>query len=378
VKVPFSYLDRQFADLDPYLEDIRAFVRTGDFTLGKPLTEFESRFATLMDAPHAIGVGSGTDAIAMPLKVLGVGPGDEVITTPNTFIATVGAIVMTGARPVFVDSENGYVIDPERIEAAISPRTKAIMPVHYTGNVADMPAIMKIADKHGLLVIEDASQAIMGAIDGKYVGAWGAATAFSLHPLKNLHVWADGGMIVTRSAALAEKLRLYRNHGLVNRDEASVFGINSRLDTLQAVVGNRLIGSVREITDRRIAIALSYDEALRGMAEYVDVPARRPGVRHVFHLYVLRVRHRDALMKFLVDAGIEAKVHYPVPVHLQPAAKRLGYARGSFPVAEEHARVAITLPAHPYLSDAELRYTIEKVREFYGGLMKGERIAGAG
>ncbi len=375
MKVPFSYLDRQFADLDPYLEDIRAFVRTGDFTLGKALGEFESRFAALMDAPFAVGVGSGTDAIAMPLKIHGIGPGDEVITTPNTFIATAGAIVMTGATPVFVDSENGYVIDPAKIEAAISPRTKAILPVHYTGNVADMPAIMRIADKHDLLVIEDASQAILGGIDGRYAGSWGAAAAFSLHPLKNLHVWADGGVIVTHSAELAGKLRLYRNHGLANRDEASVFGINSRLDTLQAVVGNRQIGTVREITNRRIAIARRYDEAFRGMAGSVDVPVRRPGVQHVFHLYVLRVQQRDALMKFLNGAGIEAKVHYPVPVHLQPAAKHLGYAPGSFPVAEEHARVAISLPAHPYLSDAEVDYTIEKVKQFYAG---SEHAAGAG
>lgn len=367
MNVPFSYLDRQFADIDPYLEDIKAFVRTGDFTLGKSLTEFENRFAALMDAPFAIGVGTGTDAIAMSLKVHGIGPGDEVITTPNTFIATVGAIVMTGAKPVFVDSENGYVIDPAKIEAVISPRTKAILPVHYTGNIADMPAIMAIAKNHNLLVIEDASQAILGAIDGKCVGSWGATAAFSLHPLKNLHVWSDGGMIVTHSAALDEKLRVYRNHGLVNRDEAAMFGINSRLDTLQAVVGNRMIGTVREITDRRVAIARRYDDAFRGLAGSVDVPVRRPGVHHVFHLYVLRVQRRDALMKFLNDAGIEAKVHYPVPVHLQPAARQLGYAPGSFPMAEEHARVAISLPAHPYLSDAETAYTIETVRRFYEG-----------
>ncbi len=367
IRVPFSYLDRQFADLDPFLEDIRALVKEGDFTLGKALTEFEIRFAQLLEAPYAIGVGTGTDAIAMSLKVLGVGPGDEVITTPNTFIATVGAIVMTGARPVFVDSENGYVIDPSKIEAAITPRTKAIVPVHYTGNVADMPCIMKIAEKYHLAVVEDACQAIIASLDGKKVGSWGQTAAFSFHPLKNLNVWADGGMIVTQSRDLAEKLRLYRNHGLQSRDEVVSFGINCRLDTLQAVIGNRLIGQTEAITARRIEFANRYDHAFEELSEYIDVPIRRPGVRHVYHLYVIRVKERDRLLHYLNQNEIEAKVHYPIPVHLQKAAKSLGYKRGDFPVAEEHARVAITLPAHPYLTDEEVSYVIDKIFKFYQG-----------
>ena len=366
MKVPFSYLDRQFADIDPYLADIRELVRSGDFTLGKALTEFEARFAALMGAPHAIGVGTGTDAITMSLKILGIGPGDEVITTPNTFIATVGAIVATGAKPVFVDSENGYVIDPSRIESAITPRTKAIVPVHYTGNVADMPAIMKIARKHGLVVVEDACQAILGAIGGESVGSWGETACFSLHPLKNLNVWADGGVITTRSDELDRKLRLYRNHGLATRDEVESFGINCRLDTMQAVVGNRLIGQTVERTERRIRNAERYDAAFRDLAEWIDIPVRRPGVRHVYHLYVLRVKRRDELLAFLNAAGVEAKVHYPIPVHLQKAARGLGYPAGSFPVAEEHGRVAITLPSHPYLTDDEIEYAISRVRAFYG------------
>ena len=173
-RVPFSYLDRQFADIETYLDDLRAFVKTGDFTLGKPLQEFEKRFAALCQMPFAIGVGTGTDAITLSLKILGVGPGDEVITTPTTFIATVGAVAMTGAKPVFVDSEDGFVIDPKKIEEKITPRTKAILPVHYTGNVADMPAIMMIAEKHKLHVVEDACQSIAAAINHQPVGSWGA------------------------------------------------------------------------------------------------------------------------------------------------------------------------------------------------------------
>ena len=364
MRVSFSYLERQFADLDGYLEDIRALVASSALTLGPAVEEFEHRFSELSGLPHAIGVGTGTDALRLPLELSGVGPGDEVITTPNTFIATVGAIVATGARVVFVDSEDGFVIDPALIEAAITERTKAIVPVHYTGNVADMPTIAAIAERRGLVLVEDACQATAAAIDGTPVGSWGIAGAFSLHPLKNLNVWGDGGVVVTRSAELADRLRLYRNHGLVNRDEVASWGINSRLDALQAVIGNRLIGSVPAITERRIANAARYDAALADV-DGISVPVRRPGVRHVYHLYIVRAERRDALLRFLVEAGIEAKIHYPIPVHLQEAARDLGYGEGDFPSTEHDAKVVITLPAHPYLSDDEIDYTIDRVRAFY-------------
>ena len=365
--VPFSYLDRQFQEINPYLEDIRELVKTGEFTLGAALKKFEDSFAAIMGAPYAIGVGTGTDAIFMSLKVLGIEPGDEVITTPNTFIATVGAIVQARGKPVFVDSENGYVIDHSKIEAAITERTKAIVPVHYTGNMADMPAIMEIADKYNLFVVEDACQAIMASIDGKMVGSWGKTAAFSLHPLKNLNVWADGGVIVTHSKELSEKLKLYRNHGLINRDEVVTFGINCRLDTIQAVVGSRLIDQTEEITRKRIENAEKYDEAFMDLAEFIDIPKRRTGVRHVYHLYIVRVKKRDEFLAYLNENDIEAKVHYPIPVHLQEAARHLGYKRGDFPVSENHANNSITLPAHQHLTDDEITYTIEMVRRFYLG-----------
>lgn len=365
MRVKFSYLEQQFADVDAYLDHIKELVKTSDFTLGQPLREFEERFAGLCKMPHAIGVASGTDALILSLKVLGIGPGDEVITTPTTFIATVGAIVMTGARPVFVDSHEGFVIDASKIETAITPRTRAIIPVHYTGNVADMPAIMRIANKHNLIVIEDACQSIGASIDGQLVGSWGATACFSLHPLKNLNVWGDGGVIVTRSPELAEKLRLYRNHGLINRDEVVIFGCNSRLDTLQAVIGNRLIEQVEFITNRRIANAKRYDEAFADMGEFIRIPRRRPGVKHVYHLYMIRVKQRDDLLAYLHRNGVEAKVHYPIPLHLQKAAQHLGYKEGDFPVCEEDSRTIITLPAHQHLTDDEIDYTIERVRSFY-------------
>src|SRR5215470_4420597 len=289
IAVKYSYLEQQFAEVDDYLADIRELVRSGDFTLGRAVGEFEKSFAKLCGLPYAIGVSSGTDALILSLKILGIGPGDEVITTPNTFIATVGAIAMTGARPVFVDNDEQFTIDVGRIEAAITPRTKAVMPVHLTGRPADMPALMATARRHDLLVVEDAAQAILASIDGQHVGSWGEAAGFSLHPLKNLNVWGDGGVIVTRSEELCEKLRLFRNHGLSNRDEVAMFGHNCRLDSLQAVVANRLIGQAEAITEKRIANARLYDEALADMNEFVKIPRRYPNVKQVYHTYVVRV-----------------------------------------------------------------------------------------
>ncbi|MCH9769584.1 MAG: DegT/DnrJ/EryC1/StrS family aminotransferase [Gammaproteobacteria bacterium] len=365
MQVPYSYLERQFADIEPYLDDLREFVKTTDFTLGAELEKFEKQFAKLHNAPHAIGVGTGTDALAMALKMLGIGAGDEVITCANTFIASVGAIVQVGATPVFVDSENGYVIDPNKIEAAITEKTKAILPVHYTGNIADMPRIKAIADKHGLYLVEDACQTILGKIDGKSVGSWGQFAGFSLHPLKNLNVWSDAGVIITHSDEYAEKLRLYRNHGLIDRDVCVEFGINCRMDTVQAVIANRLINQLEVITEKRRGIAHFYDQSFADLMDFIDVPVRREGVYHVFHIYVLRVKYRDQLLQYLKDSGIEVKIHYPIPMHLQPAAKHLGYKNGDFPMAERHGQEVITLPAHPYLTKEEIAYTVEKVREFY-------------
>ena len=365
MRVPYSYLDEQFADADSYLEDIRELVRTGDFTLGAPGTEFEERFAELCGLPYAIGVSSGTDALALSLESLGVGAGDEVITSPNTFIATVGAIVMTGARPVFVDNNDEYTVDVNLIERAITPKTKAIMPVHLTGIPADMPAIMDIAESHGLHVVEDAAQAILASIDGKHVGSWGEAAGFSLHPLKNLNVWGDGGVIVTRSVELAEKLKLMRNHGLGDRDRVVFFGHNKRLDSLHAVVGNRLLNEVHFITDQRIANAQRYDEGLANLGEHIVIPPRRPELKQVYHTYVIQASDRDGLLKHLMEQEIEAKVHYPIPLHLQEAAQYLGYKQGDFPVCEEHCRTIITLPVHQHLTSDQVDWVIGNIRQYY-------------
>ena len=364
MRIPFSHLGQQFADVDEYLEDICALVGRSDFTLGAKTTEFEDRFAAFCGLPHAVGGGSGTDALIISLRLCGVRPGDEVITAANTFIATVGAIAAVGAIPVLVDNEDGFTIDPAKIEAKITERTKAILPVHYSGNVADMPKIQEIADRHQLVVIEDAAQAIGASLNGEPVGSWGRTACFSVHPLKNINVWGDGGLILTRDRALAEELRLYRNHGLKNRDECVMFGVNSRLDTLQATVGIRLIEQAQEILDRRIAVAMHYDAAFTSLAPAIRVPPRRAGARHAFHLYMLRVDRRDALLEHLQEYGIEALIHYPIPIHLQEAARDLGYRQGDFPAAETDAKSIITLPAHQHLEDQQIDYIIESIQEF--------------
>lgn len=367
MKVGYSYLSEQFADPRPILAEIGKLVRATDYTLGKPVQEFERKFAKVIGARYAVGVNSGTDALFLALKAAGVRPGDEVITAPNTFVATVGAIVAAGAQPVFVDiRENDFTIDPARIAKAVTRKTTALLPVHYAGHPADMPAILKIARKHGLKVIEDACQAIAAEIAGRRVGTFGLAGGFSLHPLKNLNVWGDGGVIVTNSPSVRDKLMLLRNHGLHGRDEVNLWGYNSRLDSLQAVVGNRLIGDVEWITRTRIRWANCYDRAFADLVPMVTIPDRRPGLRYVYHLYMLIVKDRDKLLKHLQDSGIEAKVHYPLPLHLQKAARTFGYKKGDFPVTEAQARSIITLPVHQHLTRRQVEYVIRKVREFYG------------
>jgi dTDP-4-amino-4,6-dideoxygalactose transaminase len=367
VKVPYSYLDRQFADrADAILADLRELVRTGDYTLGRAVGEFETRYAAVLGARHAIGVNSGTDAITLALEAAGVRPGDEVITAPNTFVATVGAIVAAGARPVFADVGPDYTIDPARAEAACTPRTRALLPVHLTGAPADMPALLEIAARRGLAVVEDACQAFTAALDGRPVGRFGVAAAFSLHPLKPLNVWGDGGMIVTDRDDLAERLRLRRNHGLRDRDTVDCWGVNSRLDTVQAIVGLHLLADIQAVTEQRIANARRLDAGLSPLAPDVTLPPRRPGARHAYLTYVVRARDRDGLVRFLAERGVEAKVHYPVPVHLQPAAKDLGHAPGDFPECERQAREIVTLPAHQHLTAAQLDHVVEQVARFYG------------
>jgi aminotransferase EvaB len=364
--VRYSPLAQQFAEVDAVFDELRALVKSGDFTLGKPVQEFEQLFAAALGVKHAIGVGSGTDALKIPLRALGIGPGDEVITAANTFYATVGAIAEVGARIVLVDCDDTFCLDVSQLELAITPKTKAIIPVHLTGDVAEMPRIMEIARRHGLRIIEDGCQSLLGEYDGKRVGTFGDATAFSMHPLKIINVWGDAGIVVTNDDEMNKRVRLLRNHGLRNRDEMEIFGYNSRLDSTQAVVGKWIVRQLPDIVAGRIAAAAYYDKGFDGIAG-VKVPARRSYTKNVYLLYVLFVEDRDALLKHCLDRGIEAKIHYPIPLHMQDALRPLGYKPGDFPVAERHCRKTISFPVDQHLSRAEQDYIIETVREFYGG-----------
>ena len=359
-----NYLPQQFQDSEEVIEEIRKLVVRGDFTLGSAVNEFEEEFKKISNSKFAIGVGSGTDALFLSLKALGVKDGDEVITTPYTFYATIGAIVTAGARPVFVDIGSDYNIDPGLIEAAITPRTKAIVPVHWSGLICDMESIREIADRHNLSIVEDACHAINAKRDDKTAGTIGDAACFSMHPLKNLNVWGDGGIIVTNNKELHDKLVLLRNHGLRDRDICDVFAYNSRLDTLQAIVGNHYIKKIDHITDMRISNSFFYDRELSGLLE-IEIPSRSSNVKQVFHLYCIRVSRRDDLQKFLIENGIDAKVHYPTPMHLQPAAKDFGYASGDFPITENLCKEVMSLPVHEFITKEQMEFTVKKIKEFY-------------
>ncbi len=365
-RVRYSPLAQQFAEIDDIVDDIRTLVATGDFTLGKPVAEFEAMFAELLGVRYAIGVGSGTDALKLPLKALGLGPGDEVITAANTFYATAGAINEVGATPVFVDCDDSFGIDVERIEAAITPRTKALMPVHLTGDVSDMPRILEIAHRHGLPVVEDACQSLLGEIDGRKAGTFGIAAGFSMHPLKIINVWGDAGIVVTDDPDMDRKLRMLRNHGLRNRDEMEMFGYNTRLDSLLAVVGKHMVPRTADIVARRAAAAAYFDAGFAGIPQ-VRVPARNPRTRHVYLLYMIFAGDRDALLKHCLDAGIEAKVHYPIPLYRQEALKHLGHGPGDFPVTDRHSATTISFPVDQHLTRAEQDTIIDAVRAFYAG-----------
>lgn len=364
MRVRYSPLAQQFEDPEEIFAELRELVKSGDFTLGKPVREFEEMFAATTGMKHAIGVGSGTDALKIPLKALGLGPGDEVITAANTFYATVGAIAEVGARPVFVDCDDTFCIDPAQLERAITPRTKALIPVHLTGDVAEMPAIMDIAKRHNLPVIEDGCQSLMGEYDGTRVGKWGVATAFSMHPLKVINVWGDAGIVVTDDDDMNRNVRLLRNHGLRNRDEMETLGYNSRLDSVQAVVGKWIVRRLPDIAVKRGEAGAYYDRGFANMPE-VRLPPRRPNTNSVYLLYILFVEDRDALMAHCIERGIEAKIHYPIPLHLQDALRHLGYKPGDFPVTERHCRETISFPVDQHLSRAEQDYVIETVRDFY-------------
>jgi dTDP-4-amino-4,6-dideoxygalactose transaminase len=364
MKVRYSYLSQQFDNCPELWLELKKFVKTGDFTLGKPLLKFEKKFAKLIGTKYAVGVNSGTDAIKLSLKALGIKFGDEVITAANTFVATVGAICELGAVPIFVDCDDSFCMDVNLVEKKITKKTKAIVPVHFTGYMTDMIKLNKISKKYNLPIVEDACQSILASINKKNSGTWSDFGAFSLHPLKNINVWSDGGIIVTSNKKYYEQLKLLRNHGLIDRDNVEICGYNSRLDTLQAVVGNWLIPSAKKIADQRIKNASFYDKNLSKI-KGISIPPRIKNYKIVYHLYIVFAERRDELLKYCQKMGIEAKIHYPVPMYRQTAMKFLKHKKGDFPVSDRHAKSIISFPCDQHLSQKEMNYVIKCVKDFY-------------
>ena len=362
MKVKFIDLGKQYENLrDEIIQKFDKISLSGNYVLSKELEVFEKNFASLCQTKYAIGVGNGSDALFLGLKALGIGPGDEVITVPNSFVATAWVIANTGATIRFCDVDENMNINPDLIESVISKKTKAILPVHLTGRVADMDRINFIAEKYNLFLIEDAAQAIGASYKSRKAGSFGDFGAFSLHPLKNLHVHGDGGMITTSNLELYQKIIKYRNHGLVSRDECEFWGVNSRLDEIHAGIGNIKLKYLQDWTHQYRKFAQMYIEHLK---DYVIVPKIKNYEKPVFHRFMIQSLDRDNLLSFLAEHDIETKVNYPIPLHLQPAAKNLNYKLGDFPVAEDLSNKILSLPLYPEIAEDQIMYVIERIIQF--------------
>ncbi len=366
LEIPFLNLttERKKSILAPVLAEIGRIAGSADFILGSHVTQFEERFARREEATVGIGVNSGLDALMLSLKALGVGPGDEVITSPFSFVATGAAISLLGAIPVFADIGWDGILDPLKTEAAITSRTKAILVVLWGGIPGPLVELQELCDRKKLFLVLDAAQAVGTRYRGKGVGSWGDAACYSLHPLKNLGVWGDGGIVLTCLSDLASNLRQSRNHGLINRDEAAFFSFNSRLDTVQAVVALAQLELLDEVLECRARHARRYLAGLSSLAD-IRIPLALVEDGSVgVHLFQIVSERRNALRAHLADKGIETKVHYPVLIPFQPAARTLGYRQGDFPVAEQFADGVLSLPIREDLTDLEIDRIVSEVREF--------------
>jgi len=358
----------QFANNEEIFTEWKDLICSTEFTLGPYVEKFEKKFADFIGCKHVIGTNTGTDALILALKAIGVGPDDEVISVPITFYATIGAIIAVGARPVFIDIDDRYQMDENKIVDAITPKTKVILPVHWGGASPNIQAIMKIAQFHGVKVLEDACMAPGGTVNNCHAGTIGHISAWSMHPLKPLNVMGDGGMVSTNDDRLADWMRMYRNHGMVDRDHNRIWGVNMRLQPLQAIVAGHVLKTVEETVVMRNNNAKILDEGLKQLYPFVKVPPRPHGYRETYSLYMARFERRDELKAYLIENGIDAKIHYPIPLHLQEAAKNLGYKIGDFPVSETYGKEILTLPAHQYINEDLLAYTIFVIKKFYNSL----------
>ncbi|MEO1352672.1 MAG: DegT/DnrJ/EryC1/StrS family aminotransferase [Cyanobacteria bacterium J06635_15] len=362
--VPYVNLAAQWqAERDDLLPIVEAVLASGQYVGGSIIEEFEHQAAALCQTKHCVALNSGTDALVCGLLALGVKPGDEVITPPNSFIASTAAIVHLRAKPVFADVLPDQNIDPEKIEQAITSRTKAIMPVHLTGRMARMDQIMEIANRYGIPVIEDAAQSIGSKYQDIPSGRWGKVGCFSAHPLKNLNACGDAGFLVTDDDAIASQIRSMRNHGIVDRNTVERFGYVSRMDTLQAAILRYRLTELEGVIEKRRQNASLYRQTID--QTHAFIPEDQPEEFNTYHTFVIQTDQREGLKAYLSDHGIETAIHYPVPIHLQPASKDLNYGSGSFPATEDQAAKILTLPIHQYLQAQDVIDIANQLNRFF-------------
>lgn len=364
MKINLMDLKKQYLSIKGEIDSaMQNVIDNSAFIMGIELREFEKEFASICNAKYTIGCSNGTAAVYLALIAAGIKPGDEVITVPNTFIATTEAITAAGAKVKFVDvDEDSFNINPNLIEKAITKKTKAILPVHLYGRMAPMDEIKEIADKYNLKIIEDAAQAHIAEYKGKKPGYYGDPVAYSFFPAKNLGCFGDAGAVTTNNEEHAKKISLLVNHGRIDKYNSIIEGFNYRLDNLQAAILRVKLKYLEEWTERKIEIAKMYNKLL---GDVVITPRIEPDYRYVFYVYTIRVEERDKLQKFLKDNGIATQIYYPVPLHLQPAYSYLGYKKGDFPVTEKLADEILSIPMHEMLKDEEVKYVVDKIKDFY-------------
>jgi len=365
MKVPYNYLPFQFKNTNKIFREWKKLIKSTDFTLGQKVYEFEKKFAKYVGAKYCISTNNGTDALILCLKSLGIKKGDEIITVSNTFYASVGAIVACGAKPILVDCDNRYQINIQEIEKKINKKTKAIMPVHWGGASPDMYSIIKLAKKYKIQVIEDACMGIGAKINKKSPGTFGIINAFSMHPLKSLNVMGDGGMVATNNKKIFNWIKKFRNHGMIDRDNIEFWGVNMRLQPLQAIVALEGLKKIDNVIKKRNENAKKMDHLLSKLSPNLVIPKRPKGYRETFALYMCLVKNRDKLLKYLIKNKIEAKIHYPIPLNKQKAARNLKLNQKDFIIANEQAKKLITLPIHQYLTKKQISFMFKKIKQFY-------------
>ena len=375
MNVPFLDLKAQYATIKEEVKpEIEWVLDNTAYVMGKPVFSFEKAFAEAHQVKHVLGTSSGTDGNHIALWAHGIGPSDEVIIPANTFIATAWGVTLCGATPVFVDCQpDSYNIDPQKVEAAITSKTKAIVAVHLYGQPADMDALKAIAKKHNLILVEDAAQAHLAEYKGKPVGGLADASSFSFYPGKNLGAYGEAGAVATNNDQLAEKMKMIRDHGAKDKYYHITYGHNYRMEAIQGAVLKVKLKHLPDWTQKRRQVAEKYRKLLSGV-EQIKVPVEMDYAKHVYHLFVIQVRSsdkdnrshkRDALRGFLAEKGIATGLHYPVPLHLQQCFSHLGYKKGDFTVAEELAEQGLSLPMFPELTDAQIEYVVENIKDFF-------------